>query len=496
MEADIEIKAPKGSAVVRVMHAGGGSSYAYCFDDETEILTMNRGWQSFCDLKATDKVATLNQNSHSFEWQKPTEIISMPYDGEMVHFKSRTVDMMVTPNHRMYARRYPGAISRKDPRDIVMPQKAHPTIDTNWKFIEAEELRQNHCRQRWQFKTNCNGWKGKEIEYIEIPEYEPKKYGHSVKHIGVIPIDLMIELAGWFVTEGHIDKKVKQINLCQDKEANPENWELVKDVCERLGLGFWNGGRNEKDFAISSKELSLYFKENFGATSYEKKIPTWMKNLPKDKLQKLLDICILGDGWIANKSFGYKSFSKQLRTDISEIALKCGYGVSEHKETVNIRCVQNEPTINDEPLLVPYNRDVFCVTVPNSIVLTKRNGKSCWSGNSYAAQKLTESFQGGEKPSILIIGHYHKFDYCYSRSVHCLQPGATQDQSRFMRKKRLASHVGFCVVKFQQDINGSVTKFCPEFFPFFDKGYYLNRDGAGERIANGADNVKQNRRKK
>jgi len=109
---------------------------------------------------------------------------------------------------------------------------------------------------------------------------------------------------------------------------------------------------------------------------------------------------------------------------------------------------------------------------------------------SYAAQKLTESFQGGEKPSILIIGHYHKFDYCFSRNVHCLQPGAAQDQTKFMRKKRLASHVGFCVVKFQQDINGSVTKFCPEFFPFFDKKYYLNRDGAGDRI------VKNNRTKK
>ncbi len=101
---------------------------------------------------------------------------------------------------------------------------------------------------------------------------------------------------------------------------------------------------------------------------------------------------------------------------------------------------------------------------------------------SYASQKLVESFQGGEKPAVCIIGHYHKAEYCFPRNVHCVQSGCAQDQTKFMRKRKLAAHVGFCIVTLQQDIRGSVTRFSPEFFPFWDRGYYLDRDGIGERL--------------
>lgn len=101
---------------------------------------------------------------------------------------------------------------------------------------------------------------------------------------------------------------------------------------------------------------------------------------------------------------------------------------------------------------------------------------------SYTSQKLVESFQGGEKPAVCIIGHYHKQEYCFPRNVHCVQAGCTQDQTRFMRKRKLAAHVGFCIITLQQDIRGGITRFSPEFYPFWDKGFYLNRDGIGERL--------------
>jgi len=101
---------------------------------------------------------------------------------------------------------------------------------------------------------------------------------------------------------------------------------------------------------------------------------------------------------------------------------------------------------------------------------------------SYASQKLVESFQGGEKPAVCIIGHYHKQEYCFPRNVHCVQAGCMQDQTRFMRKRKLAAHVGFSIVTLQQDIKGSITRFSPEFFPFWDRTYYINRDGIGERL--------------
>lgn len=103
---------------------------------------------------------------------------------------------------------------------------------------------------------------------------------------------------------------------------------------------------------------------------------------------------------------------------------------------------------------------------------------------SYPVQKLAESYQGGEKPAVVIVGHYHKFEYAFPRSIHMLQPGCCQDQTRFMRKHKLAAHVGFCVVELQQDVRGSITRFSPTFFPFWDRGFYLSRDGqkAASRI--------------
>lgn len=91
---------------------------------------------------------------------------------------------------------------------------------------------------------------------------------------------------------------------------------------------------------------------------------------------------------------------------------------------------------------------------------------------SYTDQKRVESYQGGEKPSIELAGHYHKASYSYPREVHCVQTACTEDQSMFMRKKKLQAHVGYWVIKIAQDERGAVNRFAPEFFPFYDRGYY------------------------
>lgn len=97
---------------------------------------------------------------------------------------------------------------------------------------------------------------------------------------------------------------------------------------------------------------------------------------------------------------------------------------------------------------------------------------------SYAPQKLVESFQGGEKPAILFIGHYHKWDYCFPREVHCISGGCTVDQTAFLRKNKIAAHVGFSLVKFQQDkADGHITRLSVEWVPYFDRGYYERRFG-------------------
>jgi hypothetical protein len=94
---------------------------------------------------------------------------------------------------------------------------------------------------------------------------------------------------------------------------------------------------------------------------------------------------------------------------------------------------------------------------------------------SYTAQKIVESYQGGEKPQVLFVGHYHKAEYGYPREVHALQTGCTEDQSLFMRKKKIAAHVGFWDVRIRQNAQGIITAFAPTWNPFFDRGFYERR---------------------
>lgn len=91
---------------------------------------------------------------------------------------------------------------------------------------------------------------------------------------------------------------------------------------------------------------------------------------------------------------------------------------------------------------------------------------------SYSPQKMIESFQGGEKPQILLLGHYHKADYFCYRDVHCCQLGCTADQSTFMRKKKIQAHVGGWILEFQQSEDGSINRFKVEWLTFFNGEFY------------------------
>jgi hypothetical protein len=91
---------------------------------------------------------------------------------------------------------------------------------------------------------------------------------------------------------------------------------------------------------------------------------------------------------------------------------------------------------------------------------------------SYTEQKIVESFQGGEKPHILILGHYHKFNQGYAREVHTIQAGCVQDQTPFLRKLKIQCHVGGSIVRWHQAETGEINRFAVEWFPFYDRGFY------------------------
>lgn len=94
---------------------------------------------------------------------------------------------------------------------------------------------------------------------------------------------------------------------------------------------------------------------------------------------------------------------------------------------------------------------------------------------SYSVQKIVESYHTGEKPHVLLVGHYHKADYNFIRGVHTVQSGCTQDQTPFMRKKKLAAHLGGWIIEMWTDEVGCITRFRQEYLPFQTRDFYDNK---------------------
>lgn len=85
---------------------------------------------------------------------------------------------------------------------------------------------------------------------------------------------------------------------------------------------------------------------------------------------------------------------------------------------------------------------------------------------SYRVQKLVEAFAGGDKPHILVCGHTHKQGYFFERNIHCFSAGSIQMQSKWMRGKRIAAHVGFWIIE-PCITNDSVPYVKSTWYPFY-----------------------------
>lgn len=83
---------------------------------------------------------------------------------------------------------------------------------------------------------------------------------------------------------------------------------------------------------------------------------------------------------------------------------------------------------------------------------------------SYRPQKIVESLEGGTKPNILCIGHYHKRMSTDFRNVEIVLPGAMQAQTPFMRGRSLISTLGYYIIEMEVTETGQIDRFKPEFF--------------------------------
>jgi hypothetical protein len=122
---------------------------------------------------------------------------------------------------------------------------------------------------------------------------------------------------------------------------------------------------------------------------------------------------------------------------------------------------------------------------PTMIKIQHPGGGSAYA-RSYTGQKQVEAFEGGEKPSILVQGHYHVSNYMNERNIHVIGMPGFQDQTIFARKKRLRMEVGGAILQIKVNPDdGSVTRCRVEFNRFFTRSYYKRYLKSDARILKG-----------
>ena len=349
-----------------------------------------------------DEVATL-LDGQFIEYNKPTHIFEYDYDDDLYHIKSQQVDLMVTPNHKMYVRKG--------------DNKSKP-----FELLRADEIMKKHV----QYKKDG------------IKQGEDQK--HFVLNKKQYDMDAWLQLIAIFIADGCLEEKNKKVILAAIK---PCKIKVIQETCEKIGItvkSYYSKLKNEAPKSkynnmngqhyISDRDIYDYFVPyNVGANN--KCLPEFVWSLNQRQSRLLLDTLISCDGSY-NKSNAacYYTSSKRLANEVQILALHAGwsgnfsvrypagtqYTIRGKTGSINydyncVRIVKNKntPSVNHSHVkeqkvqteeMVPYKGKVYCCEVKNHVIYVRRNGKPSWTGNSRHGQQASNTRIAGTSRSL------------------------------------------------------------------------------------------------
>lgn len=333
-----------------------------CHDEETRILT-DSGFKYFRDLLATDKVAQWAPDTRLMTFVTPLARTVRDWDQPLLHFKSRGgLDLLVTHTHRMRVR---------SQRGDWVTQPAGEVADAGGGVY---------------FVGHVN-WTGADVATFELPGVSSSA-GYSGCCPKIFRMDDWLELLGYLITGG--------------RTINPETYQKIQDCLDRTGVpyaAFPNAKTGDVNWTIYRKQYWKWYVENVGDDPSQKRIPRQFLQLSTRQLTILFWALVNGDGNVdrrENRSSGsYCSTSKGLCEDFQELCIRLGmrcsvdlYAPAEGNRQARWRALWSRgrdyyaatPAARVER--VPYRGKVYCCTVPSGYIVTERNGRISYQGNS------------------------------------------------------------------------------------------------------------------
>jgi thymidylate synthase ThyX len=368
-------------------------SRVFCYDADTEVLTDD-GWKRWPDVDGSETFATVNPDTDALEYQRATEHFVGDYDGPMYRVCSEQVDLLVTPNHRMWV-------------------KAHDT-QANRRGEEPYRVRLAHeiAGKRVAYQKTAR-WSGQETGTVQIPGTK-RMWRHretatqTVRHYlgSEFPLIEFARFLGHWLAEGSLNGH--QICIAQNRG---EKLESIAENIRAMGLPAYEVATGHG--VVRTQQVALRDSlAECGRRSYEKRIPAYVHDWGPAVLREFLEAYVDGDGSRRRDGQNHTviyTTSRPMADDLQVLAIKAGWSANIRVDdrtglkrvlatgqtfrnarpcyVVSLVKTRTHPLVNHGGRVsdswVPYRGKVYCVKVPNGLLFVRRNGKPVVSGNTH-----------------------------------------------------------------------------------------------------------------
>ena len=349
-----------------------------CHDEATEVLT-ERGFVKWTDYNWTDKLGTMNPETGSLEFQQCLEKHVYDYDGEMYFSDHGSLDFVLTPNHRMVVRPW-----NEQQRKLSLTNQFREIKDLGWYA---------------GIPASTTGWTGIELERVSVDGSIELLGDDFVAMISLVCSD------GW--AGGELSSVRNQVSYCC---FNEKRYQMVSDLSRRIGFNELPGRKGV--WIRTDAALAKWCRENLYSSDVKravnKEIPSVIHSVSERQIRLFLHY--FGDKTHSDEyARCFYSSSKGMIDAIQSLLLKIGsrsrVASRDPKDTtmkdgrvihgVNVAWECREWTSSNLSITRKrnlatdrYKGNVFCATVGNGTLITRRNGVLLVSGNScngYAA---------------------------------------------------------------------------------------------------------------
>lgn len=327
-------------------------SNLHCYDDCTEVLTAD-GFKLWSAVTVHDKLGGWDDDTKTLVYELPKALIAQPYKGSMYRVNHGGVDLLVTPNHRMY-------VSRR------VRGKWSP-----YRLQEAEAL--GHLSMQ---------------RYTKIAPLRESDTSASDYIPEGVDVGAFLQLLGFFVGDGHAgpsDKNAIRFHLKKKRKID-----YIIELANRLNFEFRTHASD--GYSIHFNELGALMKTYCYNDEKHKQLPDWVLRLAQTEALHVLDGLRNSDGSTKRQTWEYSTTYKNLAEQIQLLALHSGQAahIYRNDKITNMWRVMflsrmRYPVINQgtkNTSFEDYDGTVYCAETRTGILVVRRNNKISLSGNS------------------------------------------------------------------------------------------------------------------